>query len=104
MRALLAGLVLAEVEVLDQRLVIHRLGEQEALAETAPQLAEGVDLLGLLDSLGHDVEVQAVPERDDRAREARLIVLGREERAVHLEDVDREAAQVRERGIAGPEV
>ena len=63
---------LAGVEVLDQRLVVHRLGEQEALAELAAEVAKRRDLLGQLDSLGDDVEVEAVAERDDRRGQARL--------------------------------
>src|SRR4249920_1475711 len=64
MRALLAP------EVLEERFVVHRLGEQEALAELAAEIAERGDLLGQLDALCDDVEVEAGAERDDRRREA----------------------------------
>ena len=60
-------------------------------------------LLLALYPLGHDLEPQAVTDRDDRRGERRLSVAG-EERAVHLEDVDGKPAQVAERGVPRSEV
>src|SRR6187200_3482938 len=84
-------LVDAEVEVFDQCVAAHRLGEQESLAELAAEFPKRTDLLGGLDSLGYDFEIEAVAHGDDGARQAGFLVLLRQERAVHLEDVDREA-------------
>src|SRR3954451_18634633 len=78
---LLAEPRLALEEVLEQRLVVHRLGEQEPLAELAPEVAERLDLLRELDPLRHHVEVEAVADRDDRRGEVRLVLAGAEERA-----------------------
>jgi len=57
--------------------------------------------------LGDHDETQRVGEIDDRLRER--VVAGRRadpvhERLVHLEDVDREAAQIAQRRVAGAEV
>ena len=43
----------------EERVVVHRLGEQEALAELAAEFAKRGDLLGQLDPLGDDVEAEA---------------------------------------------
>src|SRR2546421_10687343 len=89
-------------EVLMERLVVHRLGEQEALAELTAEVAQRRDLLWQLDPFCNHVEIEAVADRDDRAGEARIALFGPEERAIHLEDVDREAAEVAQRRVAGP--
>src|SRR5215210_8610381 len=104
MRPWLAGRLLPVDEVLDQRFAVHRPGEQESLTEIAAEIAKRGDLLGELDSFRDDVETQAGSERDDGGDQPRLLVLGRKERAIHLEDVDGKAAQVGERRVARPEV
>jgi hypothetical protein len=50
--------------------------EQIPLAERASEIAQPRELLGILDSLGHGTQAQAVGERDDRAHErsVRLVV------------------------------
>src|SRR5438132_1263359 len=73
--------------------------------ESAAQVAQGRHLVESFDALGDDVELEASPERDDRSSEARVrLVIGHEKRPVHLEDVDRQAAEVGERRVAGAEV
>src|SRR5919109_3036741 len=90
MRPSLVGRLLVLVEVREERLVCHRLCEEEALTEVAAEVPKRRDLFRELDSLRHDVEVERRAERDDRRDQPGLLVLAREERAVHLEDVDRE--------------
>ena len=70
----------------------HGPGEEEALAELASQLLQRLDLLLGLDSFGNDVEPEPLADCDDRRREAAVAVMFVcQERAVHLENVDREA-------------
>src|SRR5690242_19911611 len=74
-------------EELAERVLAHRLGEEEALTELAAQIAQGRHLVETLDALGDDVEPEALAEGDDRRGEAGVrLVVGDEERAVHLED------------------
>src|SRR5215213_7569045 len=56
MRPSLVGRLLVLVEVLDERLVVHRLRKEEALAEVAAEVAKRRDLFGDLDAFRHDVE------------------------------------------------
>src|ERR1700751_250423 len=88
------------VEVVDERRLRHRACEQESLAEFAPETAERADLLGLLDSLCDDFEVETLADRDDRRGQAGVGVAGSEEGAVHLEDVDRQPAEIAQGGVA----
>ena len=64
-------------------------------------------LLGGLDALGHDRHAEQVGELDDREDDgvarAILFQVG-DEALVDLDDVDREALEVGERGVAGSEV
>src|SRR6476619_3243959 len=92
------------VKVVDECRLSHRPREQESLTELAPQLAERADLLGLLDALCDDLEVEPLADRDDRRGQAGVGVASAEEGAVHLEDVHWESAEIAERGVAGPEV
>ena len=94
-------------QVLEHGLGVHRPGEEEALAELAAELAQGGPLLGLLDALGHDVEIESRAERERPRRpgpDISGVAPSPEERPVHLQDVHREAAEVAERRVAGPEV
>src|SRR5689334_20847776 len=94
------GRLSLEREVLGERVEAHRLGEQEALSKLAPELSQRVDLRRQFDSLRNDVELEVVAEPDDRRREAGVLMLGRKKRAVHLQDVDRETAEIAQRRIA----
>ena len=69
------------------------------MAEAAAEPAQLEPLLGELDPLGDNLELQRLAQRDDGGREGRGVRRGAvaQEGAVHLEDVDREAAQVAER-------
>ena len=82
--------------------------EQVALPAVAAEAHELAALVLVLDPLGDDAQVEREAERDDRAHE-RVVVGVRvadpvDERAVDLERVDREVAQVGERREAGAEV
>src|SRR5207253_2490240 len=86
---------------------IDRLGEVEALRVRAAQLAQSLDLLGSLDALDDDALAEVLRERDDggeNVRAARIERVLREERAVDLDGINREAVQVAERRVAGAEV
>src|SRR6202000_441856 len=59
------------------------------------------------DAFGDHFEVQAMPERDDCARDRciiRILIDVRHERAVDFERVDRKSLQKVERAIAGAEI
>ena len=85
----------------------HRSREQVPLAQRAAEADEPFGLVGLLDALGNDLEPERPPEIDDRPGD-RGPLAGRrdagDERAVDLQDVDREALEVAQRRVAGPEV
>src|SRR6476661_6301499 len=86
---------------------VGRAAEEIPLSELAAELAEGLQLVGRLDALGDDAEVQGLAEGDDRPGEGPVVgprVLGADELPGDLQDVDREAAEVAERRVAGPEV
>src|SRR5262245_40295612 len=85
----------------------RRLRVVVALARDAAELDEAALLVLELDALGDDLEVERAAERDDRAREVLAALDAPEalhERAVDLQDVDREPVQVGERRVAGAEV
>ena len=71
----------------------HRASEEETLPELTAEIVQRPLLLGKLDPLGNHLELEAGAERDDRRRQ-RDVLAGADERAVHLEDVDGEPAQV----------
>src|SRR5215210_3728370 len=92
------GLELARVE---------GLGEQVALPEATSESLEERELVGTLDALRDGVDLQHVAELHDRRRESGVLVGGADpvhERLVDLQDVDREPAEVAERGVPRPEV
>src|SRR5581483_10819840 len=92
-------------EISHERAMRHRLREEEALAELATEILQRLDLALVLDALGDDLEAEALADGDDRGGEAgSALSVGPEERAVHLEDVDRQPAEIAERGVAGAEV
>ena len=85
----------------------ERPGEDEALPAVALLLLELAELLVLLDALGERLQAELLAELHERVQQRpRLGRVGdrRDERAVDLQDVDRELAQVRERRVAGAEV
>src|SRR5829696_8839971 len=61
----------------------HRLREQVALPELTAEFFERGRLFGQLDSFSDNLEREARAERDDRGGQ-RLVVLGANERTVHL--------------------
>src|SRR5690349_1352295 len=63
-------------EELVERVLAHRLGEEEALTQLAAEIAQGRHLVETLDALGDDVEPEALAERDDRRGQAgvRLVI------------------------------
>ena len=73
----------------------------------AAELVEALDLERQLDPLGDQREAQRLAVADDGPRQlaarVRIPELGHQ-RAGDLEDVDRQAAQVRERRVAGADV
>ena len=86
---------------------VRRPAEVEPLRLLAAELADDRVLLGGLDSLRDQVELERVPEVDDALEQDEVAVLAarvRREAPVDLDDVDRELPQVRERRVAGPEV
>ena len=87
----------------------HRLADEVALGEVAPEVAQQVERRAVLDALGDHAQAHGVAEVDRRADELQvaLLAVGAEagdERAVELELAHGEVAQVRERGVAGAEV
>src|SRR5829696_2445614 len=87
--------------------VVQRPGEPVALALLAAEGDQVGRLLGLLDALGHGVELEGVAELHDGVGQGGVLPTPADpvdERLVDLEDVDREAAQVAERRVAGAEV
>src|SRR5689334_18407885 len=82
-------------------------GDQEALDLVATERPEHGFLLGRLDALGQDAFAQGVPHghdrRDDRGR-IRVRAQPVHEDAVDLDEVHREALEVRHRREAGAEV
>src|SRR3954466_10211024 len=86
------------------RLGVHRVREQEALAEVATQLPQRLPLLVVLDALGDHLERERRAQADDGGGQAVQLRRGAllQEGAVHLEDVDREAAEVAQRGVPVP--
>src|SRR5690606_10333679 len=82
-------------------------GEEVALAEVAAERGEHRELLVGLDALGHRRQAERVRQRDDRGGDRRVLRLAAQpgdERAVELDDVQREAPQLAERRPARAEV
>src|SRR5690348_5673338 len=85
----------------------HRPGDQESLAELAAHFAQRDQLPWLLDALGDDLEPQVPAELDHgpgQQRERGVVTEPGDERGIDLDDVQRELAQVGQRGVAGAEV
>src|SRR3954451_17179112 len=86
---------------------MRRPAEVEPLRLLAAELAYDRVLLGRLDPLGDEVELECVAEVDDALEQDEVAVLGadvRREAPVDLDDVDRELPQVRKRRVARAEV
>jgi hypothetical protein len=85
----------------------ERPGEVVALAERAVQLAQRLELVGVLETLGDDLQVQRLTELRDGGDHGVALGAGRhavDERLVDLQRVDREAAQVAQRRVTRTEV
>ncbi len=85
----------------------HRPCHQVSLSEAAAHRPQQFELLRALDPLGHDLDAEVMPDLDDRAGQHGQRAVGAEashERRVDLDDVDRQLAQVGERGVASAEV
>ncbi|HVY08558.1 MAG TPA: hypothetical protein VHB18_00230 [Mycobacteriales bacterium] len=85
----------------------HRFGEQVALDQGAAKVAQLGELPGALHAFGDRRDLQRLGEHHDGGHDrvvddARVDVAN--EASVDLHDVDREALQVVQRGMAGPEV
>ena len=83
------------------------LREIEPLNAVAAFCTQERELLGRLDALGDDLEIERVRHRDHGADDRRVFGLVREighERAVDLDRVEREPPQIAERRIAGAEI
>src|SRR5215207_6195608 len=81
--------------------------EEVALTELASELPQRVELTRLLDALRDDAQVERPAEGHHRPSErpvVRSAVGAADELPRDLQDVDLEAAEISERGIAGPEV
>ena len=85
----------------------HRPAEQVALSLIAAELPQPVALGGRLDALGDRAEAEVGRQVDDRGDDALVLLVGAHalhERLVDLDEGQRQAAEVRERGVAGAEV
>ena len=79
----------------------------EALAVPAARRGREGPLRAGLDALGDDVHVQAAAQRRDGLHDRGALRVARhaaQERAVHLQHVDRQLPQAREGGVLRPEV
>ena len=82
-------------------------GEQIALRGVATKRRQLPELAVGLDALGDHGEAEGVAEADDGGDDRRVLRVRAQpvdERTVHLDCFDREALQVPERRVAGPEV
>src|SRR6185369_5529268 len=85
----------------------ERVTEQEALRVVASERPQRLELGRRLESLGDRRQLERVCEPDDRLDDAGVLRLAAEpadERAVDLQRLDREALEVRQRRVSGPEV
>ena len=85
----------------------HRWREEVALRTLAAERLEPRQLVGGLDALGRDLQVERGRERQRRRDDGRVLRRAaepRHERAIDLQALDREALEVLERREAGPEV
>src|SRR3954447_11918704 len=86
----------------------HRSGEQVALGDPDARGLERVGLLGELDALGDGLQAERLADEQHGARDVvgagRRVRGGGAEAAVDLDLVDRERAEVGERGVARAEV
>src|SRR5207253_1400966 len=81
--------------------------EVEPLPEMHAEALQRGQLAGCLDAFGDEVELERLTQGDDRAGDRLVLpvdVDALDEGLVDLEDVEREPAQVGQRGVAGPEV
>src|SRR5690242_6356023 len=85
----------------------HWLAEQIALDQVAILLLQEAELGGRLHTLGGDLDPQRFAERDDGADDrhrVRVLLHLRDEGAVDLDLVEREALEVAQAGITGAEI
>src|SRR5690349_20516175 len=83
-------------QVLERAVYVHRAGEEEALTQVAAEVAQRRPLVVVLDPLCDHVELERLAEAYDHAGQCRGLRgrAGAQERAVHLEDVDRKLAEI----------
>ena len=77
----------------------HRACHVVALGDVTTDVAQPVQRLGILDTLGDDAQSKVVAQLDRGANDDRVVALGRhvhDERLVDLELVDLEPLQVRQ--------
>src|SRR5438874_5990334 len=77
------------------------------LSSLATERSELVELIGALDAIGHDRQVERASQGEDGANDGGVLWVAAEpgdEGVVDLEDVDGEAAEVGKRGVPGAEV
>jgi len=85
----------------------QRRAAEEALDLLAAGASEELLLFGVLHPFGDHRQLQAVGEGDDGAGDGGVVVVvgqAGDERLVDLQDVDGQALEVAERGVAGAEV
>ncbi len=82
-------------------------GEQEPLSELATKASQQVACDLVVDTFGHDLKVECVGERDQRADElSRALIVGHggDEVAIDLDTRNRKLLKVGDRRVAGADV
>src|SRR5208283_3238061 len=85
----------------------HRPGHQEPLAVAAAHLAQGGELARLLDALGDDLQAEVAADlHHGPGQQGERVVVAEagHERGIDLDDVQRQLAQVRQRGVPSAKV
>src|SRR3984885_10700738 len=85
----------------------HGIAEQTSLGVVAGGLAQEFELLARLDSLGDDLEIEALAHVDDGADDGRVVRVHGDvanEGLIDFQSADRELLQGRQRGIPGAEI
>src|ERR1700730_7967757 len=85
----------------------YRRAEVEPLSALAIQLSQAFELLCRLDSLGDELQSQALRHAHDGADNGRIVGINchvAHERAIDLECIDGQMLQVAQAGVARPEV
>src|SRR6476620_9887746 len=99
----LVGVVLSDLDLLGH----DRAANQEALGLVTIVLLQKVILPRVLDALRHDAQIQAVRHLNDRLADGSIALVARQsgdERAIDLEDVERQALDQRQARMARAEI